>query len=202
MRPALLTLEVFELGQVDDQSPVLDAFQAEKMRETAYEQGYGAGWQDALEHMRNEDELRQIAAQEALQAIGFSYNEAHQALAGSFLALTQAMLDRVLPEAARVALPAFLAAELEALIAQHTHPDIQILCAPSVRQSLGAVVSSCTQTRIELVAEPSFTEAQLALRLGTQERVIDLDALLARMREVVAHTQTWHTQQEAAHGRA
>jgi hypothetical protein len=186
MKQAMLKLEVFDLGHLDAQSPLLDRFQAEKLRENAYEQGYAAGWQDALEHMRNEDELRNIAAQEALQAIGFSYNEAHQALVGSFLALIQAMLEKLLPEAAHLALPVFLSAELEALVAQNTRAEVQLICAPGARDRLAELVASCAQIKIELVEEPSFSESQLLLRLDSQEREIDLSGLLHKMREIFA----------------
>ena len=202
MRQAALTLEVFEVAQPDEETPLLDAFQAEKMREAAFEQGYAAGWQDALEQMRNENELRHIAAQEALQAIGFSYTEAHQALAGSFLALTQALLDSVLPELARLAVPLCLKAELDALVSQHTRPVVQILCAPGVLGTLGTLISSRTQAEIELVAEPSFSEAQISLRIGSQERVIDLDDVLVRVREIFAQHQNWQTRQETAYARS
>ncbi|WP_142081611.1 hypothetical protein [Roseinatronobacter monicus] len=201
MRQGALKLEVFEVAQPDEQAPLLDALQAEKMRETAFEQGYAAGWQDALEHMRNENDLRHIAAQEALQAIGFSYNEAHQALSASFLALTQALLDSVLPEAARLALPLCLKAELDTLIQQHTRPSVQILCSANVLGTLGTWIASCTQAEIELVAEPSFSEAQISLRIGSQERVIDLDDVLARVREAFAQHQNWQTRQEQTYGR-
>lgn len=202
MRQAALKLEVFEVAQLDEEAPLLDAFQAEKMREAAYEQGYAAGWQDALEQMRNEDELRHIAAQEALQAVGFSYTEAHQALAGSFLALTQALLDSVLPEAARLALPLCLKAELEALLQQHTRPAVQILCAPGVLGTLGTLIASCTQAEIELVAEPSFSDAQITLCIDSQERVIDLDDVVARVREIFDQQQNLQTRQETAYGRS
>lgn len=201
MRQAALELEVFEVAQLDEEAPLLDAFQAEKMREAAYEQGYAAGWQDALEQMRNEDELRHIAAQEALQAIGFSYTEAHQALTGSFLALTQALLDSVLPEAARLALPLCLEAELDALVQQHARPAVQIFCAPGVLGTIETVIASCTQAEIELGAEPSFSEAQISLRIGSQERVINLDDVLDRLREIFAQHQNWQTRQETANGR-
>lgn len=202
MRQGALKLEVFETAQQDQQAILLDPFQAEQMREAAFEQGYAAGWQDALEQLRNEDALRQIAAQEAVQAIGFSYSEAHQALAGSFLELLQAILDRVMPEAARLSVQLFLGAELDALFVKHTRPAVQIFCAPGALVALKQVVAASSPTEIELVAEPSFSEAQVSLRIGDQERVINLDDLLDRMRAIVAQDQNWQTTQETAYGRA
>lgn len=202
MRQGALKLEVFETVQQDQQAILLDPFRAEQMREAAFEQGYAAGWQDALEQLRNEDALRQIAAQEAVQAIGFSYSEAHQALAGSFLELLQAILDRVMPEAARLSVQLFLGAELDALFAKHTRPAVQIFCAPRALVALKQVVAASSPAEIELVAEPSFSEAQVSLRIGDQERVINLDDLLDRMRAIVAQDQNWQTTQETAYGRA
>lgn len=202
MTQALITLEVFEMGISDETAPLIDSFQADKLREAAYEKGYGAGWQDALAQMRNEDELRNIAAQEALQAISFSYSEAHQVLSDSFLALTYAILETVLPEAMRLVVPVFLAAELDALLARHTQPDVQILCAPSVQDRLAGVVASCPQTNIKMIPEPSFSEGQVSLRIAREERVIDLDDLLDRLREMFGQNQIKYTKQEPAYGRA
>ena len=200
MTQPALKLEVFTTGAPEADTSILGAQEAEKLRESAFEQGYGAGWQDALEHMRNEDALRRIAAEEALQALSFSYTEAHQALLVGFRALTQAMLEQVLPEAARSALPAYLASELDALVARHTHIPLRILCAPAVQPALAQIVAACPFQQIELVPEPSYSEAQVSLCLGEQERVIDLDAVLARLRDIICQHIPQQSQQEARHG--
>ncbi len=200
MTGSMLKLEVFETAPPDEDEARLDAHQAARLRETAYESGYAAGWQDALEQMRNEDALRRIAAEEALQAIGFSYAEAHQALSGLFLRLTGEILEKVLPETLRQALPAHLAQELATLVERNTHCPVQIACAPSVRATLEPLVQACPQLQIEMVAEPSFSEAQVALRLGAQERVIDLDSLLAALRAAFDGQIRKQVQQETAHG--
>jgi flagellar biosynthesis/type III secretory pathway protein FliH len=200
MRQAMLKLEVFETAPDESETVVLDAKQAEKLRETAFEQGYAAGWQDALEYMRNEDAMRRIAAEEALQRISFTYTEAHAGLQGSFLALTEAMLARVLPEAVRLALPACLRDELVELVAQNTLLPVRLRCAPDACATLEPVLASLPDLPVELVPEPSFTDAQVALTLGAQERMIDLDGLLARMREIFAEAVQRQSDKETAHG--
>lgn len=196
----MLKLEVFETAADASETVVLDRKQAEKLRETAYEQGYAAGWQDALEFMRNEDALRRIAAEEALQRISFAYVEAHAALQGSFLALTDAMLAQVLPEVMHRALAGHLQRELEELVAQNTRLPVRLSCAPSASAALEPILASMPGLSVELVAEPSFTDAQVALSFGAQERMIDLDSLLACMREIVAEGKQRQTDKETAHG--
>lgn len=200
MRQAMLKLEVFETAEIDNSDAVFDSHQAEKLRETAYEQGYAAGWQDALEHMRNEDALRRIASEEALQAISFSYHEAHGALQPAFLALARAMLEVVLPEAVRRVLPVCLDAELRAIVAKNIQPSILIRCAPSACISLEPIVAAVPSVQIKLVAEPSFTEAQIALSLGAQERIIDLDNVLDGLHRIFAQSAHRLNDKETLHG--
>lgn len=200
MRQSMLKLEVFETIPEEPGSAVVDSKQAEKLREAAFEQGYAAGWQDALEYMRNEDAMRRIAAEEALQRLSFTYAEAHACLQGSFLALTDAMLARMLPEAMRLSLPGCLRAELEALVAQNTVLPLRLTCAPGACATLEPILESVQGLSVELVPEPSFTEAQVALTLGAQERRIDLDSLLNRMREIFAQGMQRHIDKETGHG--
>lgn len=178
----MLRLEVFETAAPEDGDGVLDAHQTEKLRAAAYEQGYAAGWQDALEHMRNEDAMRRIAAEEALQSISFTYHEAHAALQTQFILLTRAILDKLMPEVLRHALAAQVAAELDAIVAQTTNLPVRLSCAPGAIATLQPVLKTVTSLDIDLVAEPSFSDAQVSVCIGAQERQIDLDSLLESLR--------------------
>lgn len=200
MSNALLKLEVFETAPLDDPEARIDAHQAVKLRETAFEEGYAAGWQDALEHMRNEDALRRIAAEEALQQVSFSYAEAHQALSEAFLGLTDAMLSKVLPRAAAMALPDRVATELADLVARHTHCQVHITCAPTARAMLEPLAATRPDLQITVEAEPSFSDGQVDLRMGAEAREINFDALLDALRAVFAQQSTQPQTQEKAHG--
>lgn len=195
-----LQLEIFTIGTTDPDAGLLDAREAEKQREASFEQGYAAGWQDALEHMRNEDQLRRIAAEEALQAVSFTYAEAHQALQSGFLALLQAILAQILPDITRRALPVHLAAELDSLVAGQTDIPIRILCAPAAQEALAPIVAACPLPQIELIPEPGYADAQVTLCLAAQDRVIDLAAIVARLHEMVGQHIPETPVQEARHG--
>ena len=200
MTQAMFRLEIFETAELDGAPEQFNAHEAEKLRETAFEQGYASGWQDALEQLRNEDDLRRAAAEEALQAVSFTYAEAHQTLQDGFMALTRNILEKVLPDVARHALPEHLRIELDALVASNTHTPIEILCAPSVLPALKKIAESYQDRQIRMIAEPSFSEAQVALRLGQCERAVDLDAILERLAAMVnARLPECHTK-EKMHG--
>lgn len=200
MNSAVLRLEIFETAQLQDESGLFNAHEAEKLRETAFEQGYASGWQDALQQFRNEDALRRAAAEEAIQAVNFTYTEAHQALQSGFLTLTQSILQKVIPEVARAVLPQCLREELNDLIARHTHLPLEILCASSVLSTLEPILAATPNRDIRLIAEPSFSEAQVALRLGDCERIIDLDAVQTRLQALLQAQVKNYAEQEANHG--
>ncbi|MCC5962568.1 MAG: hypothetical protein JJU09_05520 [Rhodobacteraceae bacterium] len=200
MSMALRKLEVFETAPLEDAEAQFDAHQAARLRETAYEEGYAAGWQDALENMRNDDALRRIAAEEALQQIEFGYAEAHQALSQAFLRLTEAILAKVLPQAVAMALPERVLVELQALAEGHTQTPVEIACAPAVLAVLEPLTRARSDLPLSFVAEPSFSAAQVALRMGVQERAVDFDALLDALRTVLAQHSPNPETQEKAHG--
>lgn len=186
MRKAMLKLEVFETAAPDD-PPLLDAEAAETLRADAYEQGYGAGWNDALQQMRDEDALRESAALEALQAISFTYNEAHGALETSFLSLTRSLLEMVVPEVLRLSLSELVLENLHHAAARETRLPLRLYCAPQARAALERVTSAVPGLEIQLLDEPSYSEAQVSLRVEDQQRNIDLDAVLAQLHAAFAH---------------
>ncbi|MDD7970757.1 hypothetical protein [Roseinatronobacter alkalisoli] len=196
MRNAMLKLEVFETSSPDAE-PVLNAAAAEELRETAYEQGYGAGWQDALEQIRDEDTQRRNAALEALQAISFTYNEAHSTLEQSFLTLTQAVLERLVPEALRLSLPGLVLDSMQQMITRDTRTALQILCAPGMRAVLEDVTTAVPGLEAEILEEPSYSEAQISLRVQDYQRNIDLDAILAQLHAAFDQQVTAREQKEA-----
>ncbi len=196
----MLKLEIFETASITDEDSVFDVQQAEKLRETAYEQGYAAGWQDALEHMRNEDAMRKIASEDALQSISFTYNEAHAALEGAFIALLETLISKILPEMTSLAVEKAFEAEIAKLISDNTRLPVRIMCAPASLETLESLVSNVPGLEIKLVPEESFSEAQVSLTLGAQERVLDFDTMLTRLKEILAQTHQRQHISEVAHG--
>ncbi|MCC1482360.1 hypothetical protein [Roseibaca sp. Y0-43] len=197
MMTAMLRLESFdgERAPLDD-TPVTP-HEVETLRSRAFEEGYGAGWTDALEQMRNEDALRRSAAEEALQAVAFSYREATAALEGSFIELAGQMIAAILPGLARDALPEHLERELRAVAAKQLAGRLEVLCAPSVRDALAERCAQVAGLEVTLLDEPSFSEAQVMLRIDQTTRMIDLDGVLAALTEGLS-APTYH--KEASHG--
>ncbi len=197
MTRAALQLEVFEPDPCD--SPAPDPAEAEAQHARGYEDGYGAGWQDALAQLRDEDSLRRAAAEEALQTLAFSYLEATAALEGRCVALAQALMGAVLPELAQVALPRLLAQELQTLAARELAGRLQIQCAPSARATVQGCLAAVPALDAAIVEEPSFTDAQVVVQVDHGARRIDLDGVRAALADALG-TDPQLPQEDAPHG--
>lgn len=181
MMGALLKLESFDDGRMlSDESP-LDTQAAEALRASAFEQGYGAGWTDALDQMRNEDALRRTAAEEALQTISFGFHEARAALETCFIDLCTQMVAKVLPTLVPQGLSELARQELCTLAASGFDGRLELLCCENSIDALQELASGISGIDIKLIVEPSFSDAQILLRVNQNERMIDLDGVLSAL---------------------
>jgi hypothetical protein len=197
MKNAVLRLESFDSDSVAHDDFPSTPHQIENLRSRAFEEGYGAGWSDALEQMRNEDALRRSAAEEALQAISFSYHEARAAMEVSFVDLAAQIICVILPELARAALPRHVERDLRALASRNFARRLELICAPAVKHILAERAAAIAELEIALVEEPSFSEAQVLLRWDQTTRMIDLDAVIVALKTAVDFASD---QKDALHG--
>lgn len=200
MKTTSLRLEIFETVQLSSEECVYDAHQAEQLRETAYEQGYGAGWQDALSHMRNEDVLRATAAQEALQALAFGYHEARSALQDDYLRLLANMFDALLPDISGQLLTERVRTEVDALLAQGVPDRLTVHCAAAMRPALEKLFASQPTLKVDLKPVLDCPDAQIMLSISAQERVVDFSGFSNALRDAIDALLLPSCQKESAHG--
>lgn len=197
MRSALLHLESFDGDRLSDGDTTLTAQQSEALRAAAYEEGYRAGWADALEQHRTDDHARRAAAEEALQTLAFGFHEARDGLERCVMDMAAQMIDRLLPDIVPDAMPRLLERELRSLAARHLNARLDLLCAPAMCDALGALAARVPGLDVTIVPEPSFSDAQVQMRVDQTTRMIDLDAVLAVLRGALADPAE---QKDALHG--
>ncbi|NBB98621.1 MAG: hypothetical protein GVY34_10735 [Alphaproteobacteria bacterium] len=197
MTMAFLKLESFDSDRVLEETTPITPHDAETLRARAFEEGYGAGWTDALDQMRNEDALRRGAAQEALQAVAFGYAEARAELESSFMDLAATMIATVLPDLTSEALRRLLERELRELVQRQFTGRLDVLCAPSVKDSLSQILAEIPGLDATLLEEESFSDAQVMIRVDQSTRLIDLDSVTAALKSGIA---TSDDQKDSSHG--
>lgn len=194
-----LKLEVFDTGPGPDTQTVLAPEELDALRKASYEEGYSAGWDDAVADTQDATALRQTAAEEALQALSFTQNEARDHVLTALAPLLQAMVDTILPELSRATLGTLVAEQVQAL----TRDSLGAPVVVRGNATLGEVVARLSESHpgLELVfrEEPSLADGQARIQLDAAECRIDTDAAIAAVR---AALETFHSTvtERKAHG--
>jgi flagellar assembly protein FliH len=161
------------------------AADAEERRLAAYESGYAAGWEDAVAAQAGDARrLREDLARN-LRDLSFTYHEARAEVLKGLAPLLRAMIDQVLPETARATLGARIAEVVAAEAERLGSPPVQIVVAPADRAAVEAALPDSPPFDLALAVEPTLAEGQVHFRFGSEERVLDLPALLDRIRALV-----------------
>lgn len=180
-----LKLESFES---DPEAAVVQASQqlvlTEDARLHAYEQGYGAGWEDAVTAQAEDQSRIRTDLARNLQALGFTYHEARSHVLRALAPLLQDMIGQLLPQIARDALAPTV---LETLLPMAEHladAPVSVVLNPAARPAVEALLAQ-TALPVSITEEPTLGEGQVYLRLGPSETHVDLDRATALISQAV-----------------
>lgn len=171
----------------------------ETRRLEAYEDGYKAGWDDALQSQS--DDHTRISADLArnLQDLSFTYVEAVSQVSRGLRPLLAHLVETVLPEVARKSFAPKLVEELEQMACQSQSAQARIVVSPANRDAVAALIGKDPGFPLEIVAEPTLGPGQAHLRFGQVERALDLDGALCGISQ--AFDAFFHeTERELDHG--
>lgn len=179
---SLLRLEVFETGPMSEANMAAPDTEAlEEARLAAYEEGYGAGWEDASAAQSEDQSRTRADLAHNLQGLGFTYHEARMHVLRAIEPLLADMVACVLPEVARTALAPLIAETLMPLAAAAAEAPVTLVFNPAAREAIEAVVDMNAGLPLTLAEEPTLGEGQVYLRLGDTETRIDLDDTIRRI---------------------
>ena len=158
----------------------------EEQRLESFENGYQAGWEDAVK--AQSEDSRKVSADlaQSLTDLSFSYHEARSALTESLAPLLRQMVQSVLPRLARQSLPERVAEEVEAVMAGQGDHSVVIRAAPSEATAIEEALPSEGAMRVTVEPDEAMTEGQVHMKLGATEREIDLPAVLEGLERSVS----------------
>lgn len=183
-----LKLEVFEstdLRAGASQTVVLDTLGFEEAKLASYDAGYHAGWEDAAA-AQSGDQTR-ISAELArnLQALGFTYHEARQHILRALGPLMTAMVERILPAAARAALAPMILEVLRPLAERQSQPPVTLVLHPSARAGVEALLTGDQSLPVQIEEEETLGEGTAFIRFQGGETQVDLDDAVDRIARAV-----------------
>lgn len=171
-----IRLEVFDTQQENQKSEVVvtDRGQVDEVRLAAFEEGYSAGWEDAVA-AQNEDHLRLAAdLSRNLQALSFTYHEARDHVLAALEPLLRAIAAQLLPAIAREALAPQVAEVLSPLVAEAAGQPLTLVINPAARAAVEDLLSGQNLPPLTIEEEPTLVDGQVHIRSGLTEVRVDL----------------------------
>ena len=176
-----LTLEDFAEPLPPDVTASVQAEDAdEELRLAAYEEGYGAGWEDAITAQSDARAEREAEVARHLQAIGFGYHEARQHLLQSIKPLLQEIAAVLLPDVARQVLAPTIAQTLMPLAERRLDTPVKLRIAPGCRAEVERMLTAASKdVPFIIVEDAALTGGQALVDTGQGESRVDLDGSAA-----------------------
>ncbi len=171
----------------------------EAARVAAYEQGYSAGWDDAVNAAGKEQDKISTDFSHKLQDLSFTFYEAKSHVIHSLSPLLMAMVNKLLPELVAQAIGQKILEEILPLAELAAETPIQVVVAPCNRAALEPLLANATTAPLELVEETTLGPGQVFLRSGKFEKHIDLESAIQRISEAITSVETGN-QEAFAHG--
>lgn len=193
-------LEVFELDDRGDDRVNLDQSEFEECRLAAYEQGYTAGWDDAIAAQDGEIARLRADLGRNLGDLSFTYHEAHSHVLRTLEPLLHDMVTKVLPAIARESLGQMVLDQLRPMARDLAGQPVTLVANPANRALLESLVIGQASFPLAFRDEPSLGDGQVYLRLGEAESRIDLDGVISAISAAVSAFFRIEKQEERHHG--
>ncbi len=182
----LLQLEEFDDDGMGLGATSLSAAESEELRLAAYEQGYAAGWEDALTAQSADMARLRSDLGRSLSEMSVSFAEARSHVLASLEPLLRDMVNKVLPVTAHKALGQMILQELLPAAEGLTNVPVLVRTAPVNRDLVAELLARETRLPLQVVAEPTLGEGQAYLKLGATEMNVDLDGVIDAIAAAVA----------------
>jgi flagellar biosynthesis/type III secretory pathway protein FliH len=176
-----LRLEIFDTVPAADGTlqPLVEAAAVEEAKVASFEQGYSAGWDDAVAAQQgDQDKIRADLARN-LQSLSFTFQDARSHVLQSIRPLILEMVNRLLPEVAREALAPTVLDAVMPMAEGLADAPVTLVLNPANRSQVEGLVAQATGLPMVIDEEPSMPDGQVYIRFGTAETKVDLAQVTA-----------------------
>jgi flagellar biosynthesis/type III secretory pathway protein FliH len=183
-------LRLEEFYNLDAQSaalpePVEDT-QTEEAKLAAYEQGYGAGWEDASAAIADDDTRLRAELANHLQSLSFTYHEARIHILSALEPLLVEMAQKLLPEIAQASIAPLVLETMMTLAETLADAPVTVLVHPQSKAMIEAFLTEANAPPFSLKEEPALSAGEVHLRLGDTETQVDLDTVMQTIRAALS----------------
>ena len=153
----------------------------EEQRLAVFEQGYSAGWDDAIAAQAGDHARATGALARSLEDLSFTYHEALGQMTSAIEPLLRALIDKVLPAALRATLGEHLVEQVLQMAADQAAQPVEIVVPAGAGAAIRPVLDRDLAMPVRLVEDRGLVPGRAYIRLGRAEREVDCDLLLATL---------------------
>lgn len=150
----------------------------EDQRLTSFEQGYSAGWEDAISLQSKEHVRLSSSLVQSMQEISFSYHEALEQMLFSVEPVFRALVELALPEIMHKTLGHSIVEHLKKMACTQMKQPVELVVPAGVAAVLRPVLNQKLSVSIRLREDPSLGEGQVQFHFGKFEQELNTLDLL------------------------
>jgi len=169
-------LEVFDTAPASDGTlqPLVEATAVAEAKIASFEQGYSAGWDDAVAAQQGDQTRIRADLARNLQSLSFTFQDARGHVLQAIRPLILEMVNRLLPEVARETLAPTVLDAVMPLADTLADAPLTLVLNPAVRGQVENLLAQATGLPMVIDEEPTMPEGQVYIRFGTTETKVDL----------------------------
>ena len=176
-------LEDFTLQAGGGQLHVLDEDALEEQRLASFEQGYSAGWEDAVEAQEQSRGHVSADLAKSLEDMSFTYHEVVSRMVQSLEPMFHSLTQAILPEALDHGFAPRLAEQLTDMAREQIGQPMQVFVPAGSAAEVEAMIPAELSSPVQVIEDPSLEAGQARLKVGISQREVDCSGLLAAIDE-------------------
>lgn len=150
----------------------------EEARLEGFENGYKAGWEDAIKAHEKDSERVAADLAQSLQDMSFTYAEVQSKLLGGLSPIISQITHALLPRIAIETFGAQISAEILSLVKDAAPGAVELTISPDASAVLRAQLNEKIPLPFTLAEDAELAPGIAFVRAGNQEREINIDAVL------------------------
>lgn len=163
---------------VEPTTPQAPEVDTDALRSAGYEEGYKSGWDDChAEHLKSEQAVASDLAR-SLRDMETTYRDARSDVLMAIKPVLDSITEQVLPKIASDGLSAMVAQELMPHLETASQLEPELQCAADMVPVLQKLFDDYDDITVRIRPQPSFSGAQVSLRMGAEARNIELSAAI------------------------
>jgi hypothetical protein len=163
----------------------MSADEIEDLRLASFDQGYTAGWDDAI-RVQTEDKARVVSLlSQHLEDFSFTHREALVQMTMAVEPVFRALVEKVLPQAMMEGIGAQIVQQSLELAREQIEQPVSLVVPAGAASALKPILRKDLPIQVEIRESAPLAPGQVQLRVGDSEREIDGDRLMAELTDSV-----------------